>query len=134
MQAVRLACILYTAEIRRMFGIMGVFSDLHTVKLRACIEKTGSDWGELGVLRMWCLAMGGMESRGAERGWFLGELERERERKGSWEDVEGGLRGVLWFEDVHGVMFGEVWRGDKGPPGVVDDPLGGSRFGGYRPL
>jgi hypothetical protein len=86
-QAVRLSCILYTAEIRRLFGIMGIFSDLHLSKLRTHIENSSPNWGELSILRTWCLAMGAMENRGSKRAWFLGELEKER--VGSWEEVKG---------------------------------------------
>jgi len=132
LQAVRVSCILYTAEIRRLFGIMGVFSDLHISKLRSHIENSSFDWRELNILRTWCLAMGAMESRGSERAWFLEELEKER--VGSWDEVEGELRGLLWYEDVHTPMFREVYRGFEGPPPPTNHVLGGSRFGGYRPF
>jgi len=133
LEAVRLSCILYTAEIRRLFGIMGIFCHTHIAKLRVCLSNNSDDWGELQTLKIWCLAMGAMESRGPERAWFLGELEKERE--GTWEEMKEQLKGILWYEDVHGTLFEEVYNGFDGTFAQRSSHLlGGSRFGGHRPL
>ena len=76
--------------------------------------------------------MGAMESWGSERAWFWGEMEKER--LGSWEEVERGLKGLLWYEDVHTPMFMEVYRGSEGLPLLANHVLGGSRSGGHRPF
>jgi hypothetical protein len=106
MHAIRLACILFLAEIRRALGIMGVVSTLQVRKLRCFLEMSGP-WEDLSVLRMWCLAMGGMESLpGPLKEWFARELESERTRLGmGWKNVENILREVLWYDDVHHEMF-----------------------------
>ena len=79
---------------------------------------------------MWCLAMGGMESTGEDREWFLNELEQQKRELGSksWDVVLGVLREVIWFEDVHTVIFWEVCVRVE-PIHGSDDYLGGSRFG-----
>jgi hypothetical protein len=136
LQAVRVSCILFFAEIRRLFGIMGVHSTSQTQKLRSFLLQIPlSAWQNLEILRMWCLAMGGMESTGEERLWFLQELEKWKVKLGleSWGEVLGVLRGVLWYEDVHTVMFWEFCGGVE-PVHRSDNYLGGSRFGGHRPL
>lgn len=133
LEAVRLSCIMYTAEIRRLFGIMGIFCDTHVAKLRTGLSNDPSDWGQLQSLRTWCLAMGAMESRGSDREWFRGELEKER--RGTWVEMEEQLQGILWYEDVHTPLFREVHSGSDGA--IVRSSshmLGGSRFGGYRPV
>jgi hypothetical protein len=133
LEAVRLSCIMYTAEIRRLFGIMGIFCDTHVAKLRTCLSNNSADWGDLQLLRVWCLAMGAMESRGDERAWFFAELEKER--WDSWEEMLEQLKEILWYEDVHTPLLMEVYNGFDGA--VVRSSshmLGGSRFGGHRPL
>lgn len=81
--------------------------------------------------------MGGMESDGEERAWFLNELKGAKEELGfeGWEDVLKELREVIWYEDVHDVMFRELSEGKgqfKGPEGAISGT--GSRFGGYKPI
>jgi hypothetical protein len=124
-QAVRLACILYLAEIRRSFGVMGVVSTLQSRKLKPFLEMSG-EWEELGLLRTWCLAMGGMESQGPLRVWFVEELKKATDSFGmeSWEEAEGQLREVLWFDDVHSPVFRELHTGEE-------KSRGGRRRRGY---
>jgi hypothetical protein len=112
-QAIRLACILYLAEIRRSFGVMGVVSTLQSRKLKSFLEISG-EWEELGLLKAWCLAMGGMESLGPLRVWFVEELQKAIKGLGleSWQEAEGQLREVLWFDDVHSPLFRELHTGE----------------------
>lgn len=76
--------------------------------------------------------MGGMESDGKERAWFLAELTREKGGL-SWEEATAELRGVIWYEDVHDLMFKEL-RAGKERFKALDGMGMGSRFGGYRPI
>jgi hypothetical protein len=132
----RLGCTLFFAEIRRLFGIMGVFSSIHTKKLRGYLEEEmPCGWGSLEILRAWVLAMGAMESRGDDRTWFFSELERSKAQLGmsSWEDLKQLFRQILWYDDVQDQMFLELYTGIE-LVNLTDNFLGGSRFGGYRPL
>jgi len=131
----RLACILYFAEIRRLFGIMGIVSTTQLQKLQSLLKGNIGSWGELELLRAWALAMGAMESRGAEREWYMVELEASRLRMEihTWDELRDQFREISWYEDAHTPMFREAVERE-----VVEEPamsiLGGSRFGGYRPL
>lgn len=113
-QACRLACILYFAEIRRSFGIMGVVSTLQIRKLKAFLDMSSETWGGLGLLRMWCLTLGAIESTGPLRVWYIEELKRAIEKLGVefWDEAEEQLREVLWFEDVHSPMFHDSQSGE----------------------
>jgi hypothetical protein len=118
-QACRLACILYFAEIRRLFGIMHVVSTLQTRKLRAFLERSGETWEDLGLLRAWCLALGAIESTGPLRVWYMDELKRAINGLGieSWDKAEMQLKEVLWFEDVHSPMFHDLHTTEEGRRG-----------------
>ncbi|KAG4444285.1 hypothetical protein IFR05_000260 [Cadophora sp. M221] len=120
LQAVRIACLLYTAEIRRLFGINGVAAKLHTQKLKFYLERSTNDWGELAMLRLWCLAMGGMESEGADRAWFATEVAREGATLGypMWHDLETQMEEMIWFTDAHRPKFWSLYHGfDDSFPG-----------------
>ncbi|TAQ91467.1 hypothetical protein B7494_g162 [Chlorociboria aeruginascens] len=111
LQAVRLACILYLHEIRRLFGILAVVPDLHTTKLKALLEDETLDWTRLNLLKAWCIAMGAMESRGPKRQWFIQRLHMSMEELdiGTEEELETKLEQVLWYKDVHTLMFRELY-------------------------
>ncbi|KAH7413156.1 hypothetical protein BKA64DRAFT_346789 [Cadophora sp. MPI-SDFR-AT-0126] len=113
LQAVRISCLLYTAEIRRLFGINGVAAKLHTQKLKFYLENSKHDWGELGMLRLWCLAMGGMESEGADRAWFAAEIASEGAEMGypMWHDLETQMEEMVWFTDAHRPKFWSLYHG-----------------------
>jgi hypothetical protein len=68
--ACRLACARFLAEIKRMFGANAVNSALQTQKLRTYLESNKSHWGDLQSLRLWCLAMGGVENLGTLQDWY----------------------------------------------------------------
>jgi hypothetical protein len=97
---------------------MGVVSTLQSRKLKSFLEMSG-EWEELGLLRTWCLAMGGMESQGPLRVWFIDELKKAIEGLGmeSWEETEGHLREILWFDDVHSLMFHDLHSGEEASRG-----------------
>jgi hypothetical protein len=78
--------------------------------------------------------MGGMESIGQERIWYLRQLTLLKDDLGlnTWEDVEEELKEVLWYEDVHNIMFRELSAGQE--QFKPKDRGGGSRFGGHRPI
>jgi len=90
LQASRLACTLFLAELKRMFGINAVNSTLQTQKLRGYLKTSKGHWGELQILRLWCFAIGGIESIGPLRDWYAQELRVEGAMLGlySWKDVE----------------------------------------------
>jgi hypothetical protein len=135
MNMVRLGCILYFAEIRRLFGIMGIIHTHTTQKLRLLSEKQTGDWGSLEILKAWALAMAAIECGGAERKWFFEQLEISRNRLGisDWLEMERQFEEILWYGDVHSTLFGEVISG-VGEVIRGYGELSGSRFGGYRPL
>ena len=103
----RLGMILYLAEMRRLFGISGVDSTRQTQKLRYFLQESSSDWGSLGMLKTWCLAMGGMESMGLERCWYFSDLKRVGACLGlnTWDEIERELREILWYDDAHTSSF-----------------------------
>lgn len=70
--------------------------------------------------------MGGMESQGPLRVWFVEELKKATDSFGmeSWEEAEGQLREVLWFDDVHSPVFRELHTGEE-------KSRGGRRRRGY---
>jgi hypothetical protein len=133
-EILRLGCILFLAEIRRMFGIVGIISSTHTRKLRVLLESQTKSWEELGVLRAWVLAIGAMESTRQNRAWFFGELQTEQTVLGfnTLEELEARFREVLWFDKVHCPMYRELCSGHEYDSS--QHVLGGSRFGGYRSL
>lgn len=110
LQSVRLACSLFLAEIRRAFGLNGVRSSVQPEKLRGFLEESKGAWGRLFELKLWCLAMGGLESEGELREWFAMELRDEGEGLGltSWTMIELEVREVLWFENCHAPAFAEL--------------------------
>lgn len=134
-EILRLACFLFMAEVRRLFGIMGVLSSVQMDKLRAALEEHTYGWEPFMILKAWVLAVGGMESRGSVRIWFLAELEKAKVELGvgSWKELMGMFRDILWYEEVHDQMFIEFCNGVEPAP-QEGHFLGGSRFGGYRPL
>jgi hypothetical protein len=136
LQACRLGCILYLAEIRCLFGIMGIISTLQTKKLRNFLEASANDWKEFELLKVWCLAMGAMESFGSLRAWYIAELGKASGKLSisSWDDMERQLRGVLWYDQVHTPMFRGLFDGSGANRRLDHHILGGSRFGGYRPI
>jgi hypothetical protein len=133
---VRLGCILYFAEIRRLFGIMGIIPSRQTKKLRSLLEKYDNDWGSLEVLKAWVLAMASMESDSTNRDWFFRQLRLSKDRLGigTWEEMERKFKDILWYDDVHISMFREVLSGVENAPHPGRLRFGGSRFGGYRPI
>jgi hypothetical protein len=134
-EILRIACTLFLAEVRRLFGIMGVHSSTQTDKLCAALEERPYGWEPFMLLKAWVLAVGGMESRGDGRRWFLAELEKTKIELGvgSWEELMEMFRAILWYEEVHDQMFMEFCNGIEPAP-QEGHLLGGSRFGGYRPL
>lgn len=131
----RLGCTLCMAEIRRLFGIMGVLSFNQTAKLRGLLEEQTHGWEPFALLKAWVLAMGALESQGGDRAWFFAELEKAKMELGvdSWESLEEKFRQILWYDVVHDQMFWELRNGVE-PVSAGGHLLGGSRFGGYRPL
>lgn len=131
----RLGCILFFAEPRRLFGIMGVVSSTQTGKLRGLLKQQRDGWRPFALLKAWVLAMGAMESRSSEREWFFTELTKSKVELGfhTWKDLQGKFQEILWYDEVHTPMFEELCNGIE-PEDWSGKLLGGSRFGGYRPL
>lgn len=132
---VRLGCILFFSEVRRLFGIMGIMPAHQTKKLRQILEQHKDDWGSLETLKAWVLAMACMESNGEQRQWFFAQLQNSKERLGiaTWDDMESKFKDILWYSEAHSVVFSEVVCGIE----YLTPAVGlrhGSRFGGYRPL
>ena len=132
----RLGCILFLAEVRRLFGIMGVRSSLHTRKLRQLLEQNEDSWETTALLKAWVLAMGAMESFKDEREWFVAKLRVLKLELGfdTWEDLQRSLQDILWYDDVHNTLMRELRSGVGVDDKYTNHVLGGSRFGGYRPL
>jgi hypothetical protein len=133
---VRLGFILYFSEIQRLFGIMGIMSTRQIKKLQSSIvEQGGDDWGSLEILKAWVLAMACIETKGERREWFLTHLHLSKDRLNieSWGEMERQFKDILWYGDVHSVLFWEALSGvEQAPPsGLLNH---GSRFGGYRLL
>lgn len=113
LQACRLGCALYLAKIRRLFGINGVISTVQTQKLQNYLKSSIDNWDDLGLMRMWCLTMGGMEAEGELRDWYAEEVQKEGARMG-WNtlgQLETQLKGMLWFTEVHSPSFWELCKG-----------------------
>ncbi|KUJ08478.1 uncharacterized protein LY89DRAFT_724952 [Mollisia scopiformis] len=113
LQACRIGCTLYLAEIRRLFGICGVITSLQTQKLQHYLRSSIANWKGLGLLKLWCLAMGGMEAVGDLKGWYAEEIKREASLMG-WatpRQLEMQMEGMLWFPKAHGPAFWVLCRG-----------------------
>jgi hypothetical protein len=113
-EACRIACNLHLSEIRRLFGMGHIYSRVLTQKLRFCLENCPINWGDLELLRTWCLAMGGMESTSKEqRTWYILEMNKSGQSLGldTWEQVEKELKEVLWFDEAHTPLFWEFVNG-----------------------
>ncbi len=121
LQAVRLGSLLYTAEIRHLFGINGVAAKFQTQKLRLYLQRSTDGWDDLCFLRIWCLAMGGMESDGADREWFREQIVKEGVALGfrMWHDLETQMEEMIWFSDAHRPKFWALYHGfDDANPGM----------------
>ncbi|KAE9372193.1 hypothetical protein N431DRAFT_375200 [Stipitochalara longipes BDJ] len=128
LQATRLACTLFLAELKRMFGINAVNSTLQTQKLRGYLESSKGHWGELHILRLWCFAMGGIESIGPLQDWYAQELRVEGAMRGlySWKDIEIEVKSIIWFDECHSSLFAELGLGVKASSGL--NALGGRSY------
>lgn len=113
LHAVRIGCLLYTAGVRRLFGVMCISNKAQTATLRYCLEQSKNDWAGLDVLRMWCLAMGGMEAHGENRSWFMNEVVKEGQTLGfdNWQDLEMYLEDMIWCIDAHRPRFWSLYHG-----------------------
>lgn len=58
--------------------------------------------------------MGGIESSGESREWFADKIRRVGKGSGmeAFEAIEKEAGEVIFFEDVHGPMFRELWEGE----------------------
>jgi hypothetical protein len=132
LQACRLACTLFLAEIKRIFGLNAVHCRLQTQKLRKYLECSKGRWGELQLLRLWCLAMGGIESIGPLRDWYANELRDEGVTMGlySWKQVEGEVKSLLWFDECHTLLFVELGLGVKWTSGL--NAIGGRSYTSFH--
>lgn len=81
--ALRLAARLYTAQLRRAFGIYTTLSKIHVEKLKEIMQCTQTDWTNLELLKLWIIAVGAMESIpiGHEE-YFREELHIQSEKLG----------------------------------------------------
>jgi hypothetical protein len=108
-ESCRLASILYLAELRRNFGIRPVLSQVQLSKLRSLLENDNyeENWEELGVIRMWILAVAIVEEQEEEpKMWYLERLKRVARVNGlrSMIEVRDTLTGFLWM-DLHDKKF-----------------------------
>jgi len=113
-EACRIACNLHLSEIRRLFGMGHIYSRVLTQKLRFCLESYPINWGDLELLKTWCLAMGGMESTSkVQRTWHIREMKKSGQSLDldTWEEVEKELKEVLWFDEAHTPLFWEFVNG-----------------------
>lgn len=113
MQACRIGCALYLAGVRRLFGINGVISTLQTQKLQHYLRSNVANWEDLGLLKVWCLAMGGMEAEGELKDWYAREVQQEGSLMG-WktvEQLETQMKGMLWLPEVHTPALMELCKG-----------------------
>jgi hypothetical protein len=133
LQACRLGCALYLAEIRRLFGINGVISTLQTKKLKHYLQASTENWESLGLMKIWCLAMGGMEADEENlRGWFSDQIQKEGSLMG-WktiEDLQKQMEGMLWFPSVHGPALGRLYQGPDYISSSREEP---QLFGKWKP-
>ncbi|KAL3425983.1 hypothetical protein PVAG01_02774 [Phlyctema vagabunda] len=112
-EVLRLGCILYFAEIRRLCGIMAVMSMKPVEKLRSLLsvlKDHPSVWSNgFESLRPWALAMGGMEATtGEDQDWFLHELSQlPSGTTGNFDDVKG----IMWYFEAHEPLFNNFLAG-----------------------
>jgi hypothetical protein len=132
LQACRLACALFLAEIKRMFGINAVNSGSQTQKLRTYLANSKGHWGDLQPLRLWCLAMGGVESLESLQVWYEHELREEGANMGldSWKEVENEVKAILWFDECHTSLLVEWGLDIKEVSGL--NALGGRSYASHN--
>jgi hypothetical protein len=83
-EALRIALILFLAEVRRAFRIYPVVSRTQVAKLRLLLQNSLARWEGLGMLRLWIVATGAMEAVAQdEKAWFLRLLQEILDRQGN---------------------------------------------------
>lgn len=133
LQACRLGSTLYLAEIRRLFGINGVITTLQTKKLKHYVQASTGNWDNLGLMKLWCLAMGGMEAEEEElRNWYSEQIRKEGSLMG-WntvDDIQRQMEGMLWFPEVHSPALGRLYQGPDYVSSSTEEP---KLFGKWKP-
>lgn len=102
-EACRLAALLYIAPIWRKFGAAPVVTTALVQKLLVQVRIASSEWGELGLLRAWVLAVGCLEAEDHHIFCQLTEMLASHLRSRhvlSWEQIFPSLKAVLWMEDA----------------------------------
>lgn len=110
-EALRLASILYLAEVRRTFGIFPVWSRAHVKKLKRVLENQ-VDWKKLTRLKLWVLAMGAMEAETvSDKAWFQERLQNTFKSEGfaCYTEAERYLQTVAWIDEIHGHRYKMRW-------------------------
>jgi hypothetical protein len=104
-EACRLATLLYIAPIWRKYGAAPVVTTVLVQKLFAQIQLAPTEWGELGLLRLWALAVGCLEAENhhvfRQLTNMLASHLRDRHVL-SWEQIFPSLKAFLWMEDALG--------------------------------
>lgn len=102
-EACRLAALLYIAPIWRKFGAAPVVTTALVQKLLVQMQLAPAEWGELGLLRAWVLAVGSLEAEDHHVFRQLTEMLASHLRNRhvlSWEQIFPSLKTVLWMEDA----------------------------------
>jgi hypothetical protein len=97
----RLATLLYIAPIWRKYGAAPVVTTVLVQKLLAQIQLAPTDWGELGLLRIWVLAVGALEAENHHMFLQITDMlaNQLRDRQVlSWEQIFPSLSRILWME------------------------------------
>lgn len=110
-EAIRLALLLFLAEVRRKFGLHPIDSQVHVQKLQDVLANDTADWTSLGPLRLWVVSMGVLEAvEEPVQGWCVGEWARRAFSGGvtTAQQAERLFESVMWIDTVHGVLFREM--------------------------
>lgn len=103
-EACRLGALLYIAPIWRKFGAAPVVTTVLVRKLLAQMLVAPMDWGDLGLLRAWVLAVGALEAEAENAHLFrsfiklLAQHLMERHVL-SWEQIFPSLETVVWMKE-----------------------------------
>lgn len=102
-EACRLAALLYIAPVWRKFGAAPVVTTVIVQRLLVQMQLAPTEWGELGLLRAWVLAIGSLEAEDHHIFRQLTEILASHLRARqvlSWEQIFPSLQAIVWMENA----------------------------------
>lgn len=109
----RLGLCFFNTRARRIFGIAPLVVDVYVDRLLHLLRGSNDgDWGILEGFRIWVLVLGVLEAREERRSELVVFLRGLLRRMGivSHEVLFDRLKGVIWVDELDGVVFWDLKR------------------------